>query len=334
MKQLQAWTGRRVLVTGADGFIGSHLVELLVSEGASVTALALYNSFNDWGWLEAVEARDSVRIVAGDVRDSHFSESLLEGIDVVFHLAALIPIPYSYVAPDSFVDTNVKGTLNICQAARRHGTQRVVHTSTSEVYGTARYVPMDEAHPLHPQSPYAASKVGADAIALSFYRSFELPLLVARPFNTYGPRQSARAVIPTIIAQLASGDREIKLGDLATTRDFTYVDDTCRAMAALGAMAEGAGEVYHIGSDMEISVGDLCEKIAGLMGTSIRIVQEPARMRPTMSEVRQLRCNYSKLREASGFVPRTGLDEGLRRTIAWFSRAENLRRYKGRLYNV
>ena len=329
-----SWTGGRVLVTGADGFIGSHLVEALVSEGASVTALALYNSFNDWGWLETTKARDSVRILAGDIRDSHFCDSLLEGIEVVFHLAALIPIPYSYVAPDSFVDVNVKGTLNICQAARRHGISRVVHTTTSEVYGTARYVPMDEAHPLHPQSPYAATKVAADALALSFHRSFGLPVVVARPFNTYGPRQSARAVIPTIIAQLASGQAETRLGDLTTTRDFTFVEDTCRGFLAIGGMAGGAGEVFHIGSGSEVSIGDLCEKIAGLMNTRIQLVQEPTRMRPTLSEVRQLRCNYEKLRKATGFAPQVTLDEGLRRTIAWFNEPENLKRYKSQLYNV
>jgi NAD dependent epimerase/dehydratase len=329
-----SWTQGRVLVTGADGFIGSHLVEMLVREGASVTALTLYNSFNDWGWLETIEARDSVRTVAGDVRDSHFCDSLLEGIDIVLHLAALIPIPYSYVAPDSFVDVNVKGTLNICQAARRHRTRRIVHTSTSEVYGTARYVPMDEAHPLHPQSPYAATKVAADALALSFYRSFEVPLVVARPFNTYGPRQSARAVISAIIAQLAGGDTEVRLGDLTATRDFTYVEDTCRGLLAIATMPGGYGEVFHIGSDMEISIGTLCEEIARLMDLRITVVPDSERMRPKMSEVRQLRCSYEKLRQATGFSPRTTLDEGLRRTIAWFREPANLRRYKSNIYNV
>lgn len=329
-----SWDARRVLVTGGDGFIGSHLVERLVEAGADVTALALYNSFNDWGWLEEIDGRQAVRVVTGDVRDSHFCDGLLEGIDVVFHLAALIPIPYSYAAPDSFVDVNVKGTLNICHAARRQGVSRLIHTSTSEVYGTAKYVPMDEAHPLHPQSPYAATKVGADAIALSFFHSFELPVVVARPFNTYGPRQSARAIIPTIISQLAAGDGEVKLGNLDATRDFTFVDDTCRGLLAIGAMDGGLGEVYHIGSDTEISVGALCAKIAQLMGRAAKVVQEPIRMRPYMSEVRQLRCSYQKLKAASGYEPTVDLDEGLRRTIAWLQQPANLRRYKTSLFNA
>ena len=249
---------KRVLVTGADGFIGSHLVERLVQQqGASVRALVQYNSFNSWGWLEELPSLDGVEVVSGDIRDPHFCHGLLAGIDVVFHLAALIPIPYSYVAPDSYVDTNVKGTLNLCQAARANRIEKFVQTSTSEVYGTAQYVPIDEKHPLVPQSPYSATKIAADSMALSFFYSFDLPLVVARPFNTYGPRQSSRAVIPTIISQLAAGIREVRLGDVTTTRDFTFVQDTCRGLIAIAELDGGHGEVFNIGSSAEISIGAL-----------------------------------------------------------------------------
>jgi NAD dependent epimerase/dehydratase len=323
-----------VLVTGADGFIGSHLVEALIARGARVRALSLYNSFNDWGWLETIERPPSLEIVTGDIRDREFCDDLVNGTEVVFHLAALIPIPYSYRAPDSYLETNIRGTLNLLQASRRHAVTRMIQTSTSEVYGSARFVPIDESHPLQPQSPYAATKVGADAMAASFYLSFGLPVIVARPFNTYGPRQSARAVIPTIISQLLAGDA-VRLGNLDATRDLTFVSDTCSGLLAIGELEGGDGEVFQIGSDTEISVGDLCRKIAALMGRGEpQIIQEDVRLRPTSSEVRQLRCDYRKLREAAGYEPRVDIDEGLRRTIDWFTEPQNLRRYKEWLYNV
>jgi NAD dependent epimerase/dehydratase len=324
----------RVLVTGADGFIGSHLTEQLVAAGASVRALSLYNSFNDWGWLEQTSCLKQIEVVTGDVRDAHFCDELTSDIDIVFHLAALIPIPYSYRAPDSFVDTNVKGTLYMCQAARRNGVKRFIQTSTSEVYGTAQYVPIDEKHPLQPQSPYSATKIGSDSIALSFYYAFNSPLVVARPFNTYGPRQSARAVIPSIIIQLAAGKTEISLGNLTATRDFTFVEDTCRGFIAIAEMQGGEGEVFHIGSNSEIAVGDLFQLIAEIMGSNAKIVTDESRFRPEKSEVQRLNCENSKLRNACGFAPQIPLREGLERTVRWFSQPDNLRRYKGNLYNV
>ena len=330
----RAFYSKNVLVTGADGFAGSHLVELLVKQGAKVTALSQYNSFNHWGWLESIDVLDRISVVAGDIRDAHFCLHLLKGIDVVFHLAALIPIPYSYRAPSSYVDTNVAGTLNLCQAALAAGVARFVHVSTSEVYGTAQYVPIDERHPLNPQSPYSATKVGADAIANSFYTSFNLPVITARPFNIYGPRQSARAVIPTIISQIAAGRRLIKLGDTDTTRDFTFVTDTCRGLLALAEMPEGLGEVFHIGSNFEISIGDLFHTIARLMNSGAEIETDQERLRPEKSEVLRLWCDNRKLREASGFAPEVPLKEGLARTIEWFRDADNLKRYKFELYNV
>jgi NAD dependent epimerase/dehydratase len=325
---------RNVLVTGADGFIGSRLVELLVAEGACVVALSQYNSFNFWGWLEDIAVLDRVRIVTGDVRDGQFCQTLVRDIDLIFHLAALIPIPYSYVAPDSYVDTNVRGTLNICQAARRAGVQKLIHTSTSEVYGTARYVPIDEAHPLTAQSPYSATKIAADAIAQSFYHSFGLPVVIARPFNCYGPRQSARAVIPTIISQIAAGIKEVSLGTLSTTRDFTYVDDTCRGFLSVADLDGHNGEVFHIGSQQEISVGDLFTTIANLMQSDARAVCKEDRMRPSGSEVIRLCCNNKKLFAAGGFKPEISLQEGLTRTITWFQDPKNLSKYKESIYNV
>lgn len=324
----------RVLVTGADGFIGSHLVELLADRGADVTALSLYNSFNDWGWLEGLPCLHRIRVITGDVRDPHFCRELLKDINVVFHLAALIPIPYSYRAPASFVDTNVTGTLNICQAALASKVRRLVQVSTSEVYGTARYVPIDEEHPLQPQSPYSATKVGSDAIAKSFYCSFGLPVVIARPFNTYGPRQSARAVIPSIIAQLAAGRKDIDLGDTETTRDFTFVKDTCEGMLAIAEMDGGCGEVFNIGSNFEISIGELFQLIAELMGSDARIRRDEARIRPERSEVQRLWCDDGKLARATGFRPRTALRDGLAATIEWFRVPGNLKRYKTDLYNV
>ena len=326
--------GKRVLVTGAEGFIGSHLVEHLLCAGAQVRALVQYNSFNFWGWLEDIRSLDQIEVITGDIRDSHFCTGLLRNIDVVFHLAALIPIPYSYRAPDSYIDTNVRGTLNLCQAAIANAVGKFVHTSTSEVYGTAKYVPIDEEHPLQAQSPYSASKIGADAIATSFYCSFQLPVLIARPFNSYGARQSARAVIPTIISQIAAGANEIKLGDVSTTRDFTFVDDTCRGLLAVAGLDGGFGEVFHIGSDQEISIADLFTLIAEGMNSKARIATDPNRVRPKQSEVLRLRCNNQKLRNASGFQPSVSLHDGLKRTISWFQNPDNLRRYKGHLYNV
>lgn len=324
----------RVLVTGADGFIGSHLVEQLVAAEAKVRALSQYNSFNSWGWLEEISCLPKIEVVTGDIRDAHLCEQLTRDIDLVFHLAALIPIPYSYRAPDSFVDTNVKGTLYMCQAAQRNGVKRFIHTSTSEVYGTASYVPIDEQHPLQPQSPYSATKIGADCIALSFHNSFVFPVVVARPFNTYGPRQSARAVIPSVITQIASKKTEISLGDLTTTRDFTYVEDTCRGFMAIAEMDGGEGEVFHIGSNSEISIGDLVKLISEIMGVKVTVICDQSRFRPEKSEVQRLWCENSKLKKASGFCPSIPLRTGLERTVRWFSDASNLRRYKSDLYNV
>jgi len=322
-------------VTGADGFIGSHLIELLVPACRRVRALAQYNSFNHWGWLEGLPCLGELEVVTGDIRDAYLCRELLDGIDVVFHLAALIPIPYSYRAPDSFVDTNVKGTLHLCQAARSQGIERFVQTSTSEVYGTAQYVPIDEKHPVVPQSPYSATKIAADSMALSFFYSFDLPLVVARPFNAYGPRQSSRAVIPTIISQLAAGIREVRLGDLTTTRDFTFVQDTCRGLIAIAELDGGHGEVFNIGSSAEISIGMLFDLIATSMGVGTAApVRERERMRPPLSEVQRLWCDGTKLAQATGFKPQMSLVEGLGITIAWFRDPRNLQRYKTHLYNV
>jgi NAD dependent epimerase/dehydratase len=326
--------GERVLVTGADGFIGSHLAESLVRKGARVRALAHYNSLNDWGWLEGLPCLGDLEVVTGDVRDAALCHELLRDIDVVFHLAALIPIPYSYRAPESYVDTNVKGTLNICQAARSNGVRKVVHMSTSEVYGTAQYVPVDEQHPLVPQSPYSATKIGADAIALSFVHAFDLPVVVARPFNTYGPRQSARAVIPTIITQLAAGSHDVRLGEVQATRDFTYVEDTCRGLLSIAELEGGIGEVFNIGSNDEIAIADLVALVSRAMGVPAAIVSDSARVRPRTSEVMRLRCDNSKLERACAFRPAIPLGEGLARTVCWFRDPANLSRYKTHLFNV
>lgn len=324
----------KVLVTGADGFIGSHLVESLVKSGHTVKALSYYNSFNNWGWLEEVSCIDDIEVISGDVRDPHFCKHIMQGIDVVYHLAALIAIPYSYVAPDSYVDTNIKGTLNICQAAKELGNIRVIHTSTSEVYGTAQYVPIDEKHPLQPQSPYSASKIGADAMAMSFHNAFDLPLTIARPFNTYGPRQSARAVIPTIITQIANGATEIQLGDTSPTRDFNYVADTCRGFMALAECEEAIGETVNIGSNFEISVQDTLELIKELMGSSVKFIVDEQRLRPGKSEVFRLWGDNTKIRSLTGFEPMFDIRAGLQETIDWFTQTENLSKYKSHLYNV
>lgn len=324
----------KVLVTGADGFIGSHLTEYLVEAGYDVRALSQYNSFNNWGWLEDIAALKRIEVVNGDVRDPHYCKHITKDVEIVFHLAALIAIPYSYVAPDSYVDTNVKGTLNICQAAMENGVRRVIHTSTSEVYGTAQYVPIDENHPLQPQSPYSASKIGADAMAMSFFNAFDLPLTIARPFNTYGPRQSARAVIPTIISQIASGMKQIQLGDVSPTRDFNYVVDTCRGFLALAQCEAAVGETVNIGSNYEISVLDTLNLIREIMKSDVEFVFDEQRTRPGKSEVFRLWCDNTKIRGLTGFEPSFSIRDGLEATVAWFTDPVNLAKYKADLYNV
>ena len=325
---------KNILVTGADGFIGSHLTEMLISKGYRVRALAQYNSFNSWGWLEDVNCKDEIEVVSGDIRDPHFCKEITKDIDVIFHLAALIAIPYSYVAPDSYLETNIKGTLNICQAAKENGNLRLIHTSTSEVYGTANYVPIDEGHPLQPQSPYSASKIGADAMAMSFYNSFELPLIIARPFNTYGPRQSARAVIPTIISQIAAGSKKIELGDLSPTRDFNYVEDTCRGLLSLSESPDAVGEVVNIGSNSEVSILDMLELIKNIMNSEVEFIVDPKRIRPKNSEVERLWCDNKKIEKLTSYKPEIKLEEGLKKTIDWFLDPRNLEKYKTNIYNV
>lgn len=323
-----------VLVTGADGFIGSHLVELLLSQGFKVRALAQYNSFNHWGWLEDVNSTEQLEIITGDIRDPHFCRHITQGIDIVFHLAALIAIPYSYVAPESYVSTNVIGTLNICQASLDNKVSRVIHTSTSEVYGTAQYVPIDEKHPLQAQSPYSASKIGADAMAMSYFNAFDLPLTIVRPFNTYGPRQSARAVIPTIITQIANGQKQIQLGDVSPTRDFNYVSDTCRGFLALAQSDKTIGKTINIGSNFEISVGDTLNLIKELMHSDVEFVLDQQRIRPDKSEVFRLWCDNTQIHELTGFTPEIDIRSGLTKTIEWFSKSHNLAKYKHGIYNV
>lgn len=325
---------KKVLVTGADGFIGSHLTELLVKEGYQVRALSYYNSFNSWGWLDELDCLNEIEVVSGDIRDPHFCKLITKDIDIVFHLAALIAIPYSYVAPDSYLDTNVRGTLNICQASVENKVMRMIHTSTSEVYGTAIYVPIDENHPLQPQSPYSASKIGSDAMAMSFHNSFELPLTIARPFNTYGPRQSARAVIPTIISQIASGMKQIKLGDVSPTRDFNYVEDTCNGFLQLARCDKAIGETVNIGSNFEISVGETLNLIRELMGSDVEFLSDEQRLRPGKSEVFRLWCDNTKIHGLTGYEPRFDMRKGLKSTIDWFVRPENLCKYKTGIYNV
>ena len=322
------------LVTGADGFIGSHLSELLVEKGYQVKALAQYNSFNNWGWLEDVSCKDQIEILAGDIRDSHYCKYISKDVDIIFHLAALIAIPYSYVAPNSYLDTNIKGTLNICQAARENGNIRIIHTSTSEVYGTAQYVPIDEKHPMQPQSPYSASKIAADAMAMSFHNAFDLPVTIARPFNTYGPRQSARAVIPTIITQIASGIKEIKLGDLSPTRDLNYVEDICRGFIAITETDQTIGETINIGSNSEISIGSTFDLIKELMKSDVKLVTDKERIRPEKSEVFRLCCDNTKIEKLTGFKSQVDISEGLQRTIDWFTNPNNLIHYKSEIYNV
>lgn len=322
-----------MLVTGADGFIGSHLTEMLLNEGYKVRALSQYNSFNNWGWLEGIN-HPNLEIVTGDVRDPHYCKHISRDVDTIFHLAALIAIPYSYIAPDSYVDTNVKGTLNICQAAKENGVRRVLVTSTSEVYGTAQYVPIDEKHPKQPQSPYSATKIGADAMAMSFYNAFELPVVIVRPFNTYGPRQSARAIIPTIITQIANGATEIKLGDLTPTRDFNFVKDTCRGFIQLADCDEAIGQEVNVCSNYEISMRDTLNLIADIMGKNVNFVEDTQRLRPKNSEVFRLWGDNSKIKSLTGFEPEYDIRRGLEETIKWFTCEDNLKKYKSNIYNV
>jgi len=325
---------KKILITGADGFIGSHLTEMLTAKGYQVKALSQYNSFNNWGWLEDIDCKDQVEVLTGDIRDPHYCKYITKDVNIVFHLAALIAIPYSYIAPDSYVDTNIKGTLNICQAAKENGNIRVIHTSTSEVYGTAQYVPIDENHPMQPQSPYSATKIAADAMAMSFYNAFELPITIARPFNTYGPRQSARAVIPTIITQIANGAKEIKLGDQTPTRDFNYVEDTCRGFIALAGEDKTIGETVNIGSNFEISVGDTLDLIKELMESDVKFITDQQRIRPEKSEVFRLWCDNTKIEQLTDFKPQVDIREGLQKTINWIVQPEHLKTYKSEIYNV
>ncbi len=323
---------KHALVTGADGFIGSHLVDLLLSRGIKVRALCQYNSFNDWGWLDG--RRDpGLEIVCGDVRDSAFCRRAAQGVDTIFHLAALIAIPYSYEAPESYVDTNISGTLNMCQAAKELGTERLIVTSTSEVYGTALYVPIDEKHPRQPQSPYSATKIGADAIAKSYYNAFGLPVVIARPFNAYGPRQSARAIIPTIISQIASGKREIMVGDLRPTRDFNYVEDTCRGFLALAETEGIEGEEINIATGTEITMADTFDTIARVMEADVKFTVDPARLRPAKSEVFRLCGDNTKITTLTPWRPQVSFEEGIARTVRWLSDPANLVRYKPDIYN-
>ncbi len=329
-------SGKKILVTGSDGFIGSHLVETLAEAGCQVRAFVYYNSFNSWGWLDGLQ-KDMLAgldVFTGDIRDPNGVAKAVEGIDVVFHLAALIGIPFSYHSPDSYVDTNVKGTLNILQAARNAGCERVIVTSTSEVYGTAQYVPIDEKHPYQGQSPYSATKIGADRMAESFYRSFNTPVTIVRPFNTYGPRQSARAVIPTVITQLLSGSQEIRLGSLHPTRDLNYVKDTVAGFIAIAQSENTVGEEINIASQQEISIGELAQQIIDKINPSARIVADHIRMRPAGSEVDRLLGSNEKIRSLTGWAPQYSLQRGISETIEWFRNGNHMRQYKADVYNV
>ncbi len=328
--------GGKVLITGADGFIGSHLVEAALRRGFTVRAFVYYNSFNSWGWLDSLseKERQRVEVISGDIRDPHGVEAAMRDCEIVYHLAALIAIPFSYHSPDSYVDTNIKGTLNVLQAARRWKVKRLLVTSTSEVYGTACYVPMDERHPFQAQSPYSATKIAADRLAESFYRSFDLPVVIVRPFNTYGPRQSARAIIPTIITQVLSGARKVYLGNLSPTRDLNYVKDVGRAFVEVALAREVEGEEINIATGVEISIGDLVNKLMLMLGRRVEVVVEAQRRRPKNSEVeRLLGCN-KKIMTLTSWRPEYDLDAGLAETIRWFKKPDNLKRYKAWLYNV
>lgn len=328
--------GKKVLITGADGFIGSHLTERLLEEGCKVKAFVYYNSFNSWGWLDTLpkEKKDKIEIFAGDIRDPYGVKTAMKDIDVVFHLAALIAIPFSYHSPDSYVDTNVKGTLNVVQAAKDLKTERILVTSTSEVYGTAQYVPIDEKHPRQPQSPYSATKIGADSLADSFYRSFNLPVTIVRPFNTFGPRQSARAVIPTIITQLLSGMEEIKLGDVTPTRDLLFVKDTVEGFVAIAKADKTIGEEVNIATQSEITVKDLAESLISQINNKAKIITDEVRLRPEKSEVFRLFGSKEKISQLTDWKQKYSLHEGLAETIKWFRKEENLARYKADIYNL
>ncbi|MFA7254791.1 MAG: NAD-dependent 4,6-dehydratase LegB [Candidatus Omnitrophota bacterium] len=331
---------KRILVTGSDGFIGSHLVEYLLGEGYDVRAFVYYNSFNSWGWLDTLPERikKNLDVFSGDIRDPHGVKKAMRGCNAVMHLAALIGIPYSYHSPDTYIDTNIKGTLNVLQAARELDVERVLHTSTSEVYGTARFVPITEDHPLQGQSPYSASKIGADQLALSFHASFGTPVTVVRPFNTYGPRQSARAVIPTIITQIAQGAKMIKLGSIHPTRDFSFVKDTVRAFPACLESQKAVGETINFGSNFEISIGETANLIAELMGAKIKIETEDVRVRPSKSEVERLWADNAKAKKLVGWIPAYGGHDGFKRglgeTIKWFAESGHLKQYKSHLCNM
>lgn len=327
---------KTILVTGADGFIGSHLVEKLIDDGHKVKAFVYYNSFNSWGWLDTLpkEILNQIEIFAGDVRDPNGVRTAVKGVDIIYHLAALIAIPYSYHSPDSYVDTNVKGTLNILQAARDYNIERVLVTSTSEVYGTALYVPIDEKHPKQGQSPYSASKIGADAMAESFYRSFNLPVTIVRPFNTFGPRQSARAVIPTIITQLLAGETEIKLGALHPTRDLLFVQDTANGFIEIAKSDKTIGQEINIATQQEISIQNLAQLLIDTINPTAKIISDDIRLRPEKSEVERLLGSADKIKSLTNWQPKYSLQEGLKQTIEWFSIPENLKQYKTHLYNV
>ncbi len=327
---------KHVLVTGSDGFIGSHLVEGLIDKGCNVRAFVYYNSFNNWGWLDSLpkETLNQIDVFAGDIRDPNGVKESMKGIDIVFHLAALIAIPFSYHSPDSYVDTNIKGTLNVLQAAKEIGCKHVLTTSTSEVYGTAQYIPIDEDHPFQGQSPYSATKIGADRLAESFYKSFNTPVTLVRPFNTFGPRQSARAIIPTIITQLLAGRNEIKLGNLKPTRDFNYVKDTVRGFLAIAESDNTIGEEINIASQQEISMGELAQALIDEINPSARIISEDIRLRPEKSEVDRLLGSNTKIKKLTGWEPAYSFKKGLAETIKWFQDSDNLLTYKCDLYNV
>ena len=337
---MNSQSSMKVLITGADGFIGSHLTETLVRKGFNVRAFVMYNSFNSWGWLDhcAPDIKNQFEVFAGDIRDPHGVKEAMRGCDIVLHLAALIAIPYSYHSPDTYVDTNIKGTLNILQAARELGVRRVIHTSTSEVYGTAHFVPITEKHPLQGQSPYSATKIAADQLAYSYYASFNLPVVIVRPFNTYGPRQSARAVIPTIITQIANGKRQIKLGAVSPTRDFNYIQDTVAGFIAALNSEKGLGEVVNFGSNFEISINDTAQLIAEVMNVQIEIISDELRLRPENSEVERLWADNTKAKQLFGWQPSysgiEGFKLGLTETARWFSEYENLAMYKSNIYNL
>lgn len=326
--------GKKVLITGSEGFIGSHLTEKLVEIGAEVTALVQYNSFNNWGWIDTFEAKlkKNINVITGDIREYDCMKRIVKGQDVVFHLAALIAIPYSYLSPMAYVRTNVEGTTNVLEACRDYDVEKIIHTSTSETYGTALYVPIDEKHPMQGQSPYSASKIGADKMAESFYRSFNMPIATVRPFNTYGPRQSARAVIPTIISQILGGEKEIKLGSLTPTRDFNYVKDTAEAFIKIAESDKTIGEVINVSTNNEISIGDLVKKISNLCGKEINILCDEERLRPDKSEVNRLCGDNTKIKQLTDWIPQYSFDEGLVETIEWIK--YNMKYFKTDIYNV